>query len=339
MSSTQAEIPATTTPPPAPAGSPFSRRPAWLRIESLRRQAVLPILVAVLILAQVKDQSFLTWPSIQSMLTQNAGAGIIAIGLTFVLVGGGVDISVGSTYAVGSAVYAMQATHHNLLVAAIVTLLVGVVIGLVNGLLITRMGFHPFITTLGTASILGGGVVMYAGLNAITPTQSSFASLGNDLIGQLPYVVIALVLIFAVGSVALHRTSFGRSLFVLGGSPEVARSVGIRTNTIKVSTYVISSCCAAFAGLLFASQSGVGQADIGGNDFALTALAMVVLGGTSLYGGQGSMWRTGAGFLILSAITTLFVVLAIGQPIQDIVEGCIVIVALTLDATSRRERT
>jgi ribose transport system permease protein len=304
-----------------------------LRIYS--RYAVLPILVAVLIIAQVEDKNFFTWSSFQLLLQQNASLGIIAIGLTFVLIGGGIDISVGAIYAVGASVYTKTALHHSLYLALLAALGAGLLAGLVNGLLVTRLKFNPFVATLGTASLIGGLVVIYAGNNAVVPTNGAFGKLGNDSLGGLNYSVILLLVVIVLGIFVLHRTAFGKSIFAVGGSPGASLLAGLRTDALRLVTYLISGACAAIAGVVYASQTGVSESDLGGNTVALTAVAIVVLGGTSLFGGEGAIWRTVVGFIILSSVSTLFTVLAISQPSQNMIEGGIVVVALILDATAR----
>jgi ABC-type xylose transport system permease subunit len=158
--------------------------------QAYSRFAVLPILLGVLILAQIEDGSFLTWSSIQLTLQQNAPLGIIAVGLTFVLIGGGIDISVGALYAAGASVYAKIALHHSLILAFAAAVAAGIVAGTVNGLLVTRLKFNPFVATLGTASLFGGLVVVYAGNQALVPHNPAFGDLGNNSLGGVAYVVI-----------------------------------------------------------------------------------------------------------------------------------------------------
>lgn len=299
------------------------------------RYAVLPILVGVLILAQVEDSNFFTWSSIQLMLQQNASLGIIAVGLTFVLIGGGIDISVGALYAAGASVYTKIALHHSLIVAFLAAVAAGVIAGIVNGLLVSRFKFNSFVATLGTASLFGGLVVVYAGNQALVPSNPAFGALGNDSVGGIAYVVIILVATVLVGAIALHRTSFGKSLFAIGGSFGASQLAGLRVDLYRLVTYVISGICATVAGVIYASQIGISESGLGGSLVALTAIAIVVLGGTSLFGGEGAMWRTIVGFTILASITTIFTVLAVTQPVQDMIEGGIVVAALILDASAR----
>lgn len=299
------------------------------------RYAVLPVMLVVLIVAQVVNSQFLTWPSLNLMLQQNASLGIIAIGLTFVLIGGGIDISVGALYAAGASVYTKVALDHGLLYAFCVAMATGVVGGLVNGLLVTKLKFTPFVATLGTASLFGGMVVVYAGDLAIAPTNPTFRDLARGSVLGVSNVVIVFLLIAVVGGFVLHRTAFGRSLFAIGGSFNASHIAGLRTDVVRLATYVISGVCATVAGVIYASQTGISQSDLGGTGVALTTLAIVVLGGTSLYGGEGAMWRTAAGFTILASITTIFTLLAVTEPVQEVVQGAVVIGALILDASGR----
>lgn len=321
-------------PPENDEAMDVSRRTRIMRYYS--RFAVIPILVAVLIFSEVEVHNFFTWSLFQILLSQNASLGIIAVGLTFVLISGCMDISVGAVYAAGASVYTKVGLHSSMALAFVLAIVVGLIAGAINGILVTRLKFNPFVTTLSTASLFGGLVVVYAGNNAVTPTNPGFGSLGNGAIAGVPYSIILLVAVVALGTLLLHRTSFGRSLYATGGSPAASRLAGLNIDAFRLISYVISGGCAALAGVLYASQTGVSESNLGGDTVALTALAIVVLGGTSLFGGEGAMWRTVAGFIILASVTTLFSVLAVSQPFQDLIEGLIVVVALVLDASARR---
>lgn len=325
-----------TAPVRAVPAKPRSLAPvqnAVIRVYS--RYSVLPILVAVLVFAEVEDKTFFTWSSIQLTLAQNASLGIMAIGLTFVLVGGGIDISVGSLYAAGASVYTKIGLNHSLIVAFLAGLATGVVGGLINGVLVTRFKFNPFVTTLGTAYLFSGLVIKYSGYLALAPHNPAFGTLGNGSLSGVQYVVMILIAAVIVGALVLHRTSFGKSLFAIGGSFGASHLAGLRTDLFRLATYVISGVCAAFAGMIYASQAGVSESTLGGFSAALIAIAIVVLGGTSLYGGEGAMWRTAVGFLIIASITTLFTVLAVSDAVQEAIEGGIVVLALILDASGR----
>ncbi|MDO8212223.1 ABC transporter permease [Conexibacter sp. CPCC 206217] len=301
----------------------------------LQRYGIVLVLVAVLLLAWSQNANFFEWSSFQTVLSQNAAIGVVAVGMTFVLIAGGIDISVGGIYAAGSVVYTKVGIDHSLTLALIAALAVGVALGSCNALLTTKLRFNAFVTTLGTGSIFAGGVVLYGGIDAIVPTNPSFGTLGNGMVGQLPYMVLVLIGAVVIGALLLHRTSFGAALYAVGGNLEASRLAGLRTDTLRALTYLISGACAALAGVLVASQTGVGQSNIGGN-VALDAIVIVVIGGTSLFGGIGAMWRTGVGILILATINSLYNVLAISQSGQSLITGTILVLALAIDALTRR---
>jgi ribose transport system permease protein len=317
-----------------------SDRKQLASLQRYQRFAIVPILIAILILAQVEDPGFFYWGSMTEVLSQNASISIVAIGMTFVLIAGGIDISVGSLYAAGSCVYAKMALHNSLSAAFVLALLAGLAGGAFNGFIVTKLRFNPFVATLGTASVYGGIVLTYAGASAISPTNESFGTLGRGMVGNLPYLDLILVVVFLVGAAALHRTTFGKSLYAIGGNLNAARLAGLRTGQLRASTYLISGVCAAFGGILAASQTGIGQATAGGGTtVALDAIAIVVLGGTSLLGGEGAMWRTGIGILILATVNSLFNVLAIDSATQALIEGAILLLALVIDAAIRANET
>jgi ribose transport system permease protein len=308
-----------------------SVRPA----ELIQRYGIVVVLIALMLFAWSESPGFFEWSSFQTVLSQNAAIGVVAVGMTFVLIAGGIDISVGGIYAAGSTVYTKFALHHSLWLSLAVAVAVGAAFGAGNALLITKLRFNAFVTTLGTGSIIAGLVVLYGGIDAIVPTNASFGTLGNGSVATIPYLVLVLLGAVAVGAAVLHFSSFGKSLYAVGGSLEASRLTGLRTDWLRAATYLISGACAALAGVLVASQTGVGQASIGGN-VALDAIVIVVIGGTSLFGGVGAMWRTVVGILILATINSLYNVLAISQAGQSLITGTILVLALAIDATTRR---
>lgn len=318
--------------PPAEQSAERRRlRPA----DIVQRYGIVVVLIALMLFAWSQSPGFFDWSSFQTVLSQNAAIGVVAVGMTLVLIAGGIDISVGGIYAAGSTIYTKFAIHHSLWASLIVALLVGMAFGLGNALLITKLRFNAFVTTLGTGSIIAGLVVLYGGIDAIVPTNASFGNLGTGSVANIPYLVLVLIGAVVVGGVLLHLTSYGKSLYAVGGSLEASRLSGLRTDVLRGTTYVMSGACAALAGVLVASQSGVGQATIGGN-IALDAIVIVVIGGTSLFGGVGAMWRTAVGILILATINSLYNVLAISQAGQSLITGSILVLALAIDATTRR---
>jgi len=301
----------------------------------MTRYAVVPILIGLLIYTEFNDSLFFTWNSLRVVLSDNASVGLIAVGLTPVLLAGGFDISVGSVYVAGGSVYSDMSLHAPLALALVVAIVAGIAAGALNGILTTVFKLNPFVATLGTASLFAGLTLAYVGAVAVSPSNGSFPSLGNGAIIGIPYTVLILVAALTLGALLVHRTSFGKSLYAIGGSPGASRLVGLPIVRYRFITYLISGGCAALAGAIYASQTGVSTTDLGGLYIALTALAMIVLGGTSLYGGEGSIWRTGIGVLVLAVITNLFNILSISEAVQELVEGLIVLAALGLNSVIR----
>lgn len=306
--------------------------------ELLLRYGMVFALVGIVIVAQVLYPGFLAPQNISNILSQNAPLGIIAVGMTFVMVAGGFDLSVGALYAAGATFYASLAVQDiSLPVAAALTVLVGLVAGAVNGAVVTRLKVNPFVATLGTSSIFGGAAFLYSRSSPFVVQNSAFTELGRGYLAGVPYAVLILVGVFVVGGVALAKTVYGRSIYAIGGNNEASRLAGMRVDLLRASTYVLVGACSTVAGMIIGSRLGVGQADIGAT-MALDAIAVVVIGGTSLRGGEGAIWRTAIGLLILAVITNLLDSLAVDANVQLVVKGAIVIGAVALDALARSRR-
>jgi ribose transport system permease protein len=183
--------------------------------------------------------------------------------------------------------------------------------------------------------VFGGIAFLYSDSQPFIVTDPAFTALGRASWLGLPIAVWVLAGVLTAGGLVLSRTVYGRSLYVVGGNDEAARLAGLRVGALRASTYVIVAACAALAGMIIASRLSVGQADIG-RTVALDAIAVVVIGGTSLFGGEGAMWRTAVGLLILAVLTNLFDSLAVDTNVQSIVKGAIVVAAVSLDALARR---
>jgi ribose transport system permease protein len=294
-------------------------------------------LVVVLIFASVLYPRFFAPVNIKNILSQNASVGIVAVGMTFVIIGGGFDLSVGSVFALGAVLFANRADHAGLWGAALIVLGTSVVCGIINGLIVTRLRVNPFIATLGSGSIFGGAAYIFSNSAPQTPDNFDFPTLGTAYWLGWPIPVWIVALAFIIGGFALAKSVYGRSIYAIGGNSEASRLSGMRVDLLRASTYVISAVCSGLAGMILASRLGVGQADMGGST-ALDAIAIVVIGGTSLMGGEGAMWRTGVGLLILATLSNVFDSLAISTNYQLLTKGTIVIAAVAFDVFSRARR-
>lgn len=318
--------------PPQKVGG---NRLATTAFDISKRYAIVGVLVVVVILASTMYPGFFDPGNIKNILSQNSPVGIVAVGMTFVIIAGGFDLSVAAIFAASGVAYASFADNVPLYQAAALAMAVGIVAGVINGLLVTKLNINPFVATLGSASVFAGLAFLYSDSMPIIPTNPAFQDLDNgDLIG-IPYSVLIFVFVLLVGGVVLARTVFGRSVYAVGGNAEAARLAGMRVERIRLVTYVITGFCAAVAGMIVASRTGVGQADSGAS-ITLDAIAIVIIGGTSLMGGEGAMWRTAIGLAIIATINNLFDSLALDTAAQSLMKGLIVLGAVALDARTRR---
>jgi ribose transport system permease protein len=323
-----------------PAASVTAPKPgrlgAMLRAQVFRFGMVW-ILIALAIVSDILYPGFFAASNLNNVIGEIAPVGIVGIGMTFVIIAGGFDLSVGAMFACAAVVYALLGNHMPLGYAFVLTMGTGLIAGAINGLVITVVRVNPFIATLATASLFSGAAFLLSHSNPIVPTAANFTTLGIGKWGGIWISSFILVVIFALGALVLSRTTYGRSVFVLGGNREAARLSGLRTGWITMSTFMISGVCAAIAGMITASQTDVASADFG-TTITLDSIAIVIVGGTSLMGGEGAMWRTGIGILIWGTITNLFTSLALSQETQLLMQGGILLIAVGLDSFAQRSR-
>lgn len=278
--------------------------------------------------------NFLKYKNILNMLRQSSVIGIMAIGTTFVIIGGGFDISVGSVLALSAAlVLGLQNVFH-WGVALIITLLCGLLVGLINGILTSKVKIVSIIATLGTMTIVRGLTYLYTGGYPISGHNDAFNFLGSGYIGVIPFPVILLVLLVIFWQFVLNKTLLGRYSLAIGGNREASRLSGINVDFYQISTFVIGSGLASLAGIIYASRLN-SATPLAGQGYELDAIAATVIGGTSISGGQGSVLGTLVGVLILSIIGNVFNLLGIQVYIQYLVKGLIILFVVGLDSLSK----
>lgn len=294
-------------------------------------------LVALISWASIAYPGFLDILNLRNILSQNAPVAIIAVAMTLVMVGGGFDLSVGAVFGCGSVGYAAiyGGLPMPLALAAVVS--IGVVLGLGNGLLVTKLRVNPFVATLGTASIYGGAALIASGSSPIVVGGRSFTTLGQGSMLGVPYAIWILVVVTVGLGLVLARTVLGHRIYAVGGNDEAARLAGLPVDAVRATTYVICGAAAALGGALLASRLGVGQGDVGAG-IPLEAIAMVVIGGTSLFGGEGSVLRTCTGIGILAVLGNVADSNGWGAEVESVVQGAIIIAAVALDAFVRARR-
>ncbi len=302
----------------------------------LLRYGMVVVLVVMVLTTVVLDPQFLDRQNLQNLALQWAPVGLMAVGMTYVIISGGFDLSVGGIYAVGAVLYAAVAQENNTMIAIVVTLLAGALIGVVNGLVITRLDVNPFVATLGMGFVLRGLALVTTSAAPILVFRDSFTTLGAGRFLGIPIPVLILIVSLIAGGLVLSRTIYGRYVYAVGGGEEAARLSGIPTNRVKASVYVMTGVGAALAGMIIASRLGSGQADIGAY-LELDVITVVVVGGTALAGGEGAMWRTTVGITILAVLGNSFDRLQVNPFWQLVIKGLIIILAIAADSYSRRK--
>jgi ribose/xylose/arabinose/galactoside ABC-type transport system permease subunit len=312
------------------AARPAFASGAWRRL--LDRAAIWLVLLLLLAIAALLSDAFLRPVYLMNVVRQAAPVGIAAVGVTLVMIAGGVDLSVGAVISLTAVVAAvlMEGSAANLPLALATTLLVGAAIGLANGLLIAYNRVSPFILTLGMAIAVYGLTQIYSGGTARGVVAPGFREVFNHRLGGLvPVLALAFVLIAATGIWLQRTTRFGRSLYLIGSNPAAARLAGVPIARVTVAAYALSGVCAALAGLALLARSGV-SSTFAGRGLEFDVLAAVVLGGTTFEGGRGGIGGTVAGLLVLVIAFNLVNIIGLDYNAQLIVKGAIIIAASAL---------
>ncbi|MFJ3583312.1 ABC transporter permease [Streptomyces sp. NPDC090127] len=309
--------------------------------ELLQRQGVLAVLLLVVVIASFVYPTFATLDNARGVTVQASFLAIVALGMTLVIITGGIDLSVGSVFALGG-VLAAWASQWGIVPALLVPLVACGAIGLINGLLIARAGMAPFIVTL--ASLLGARGLLLAltdegATTHLVPKESAFATLGQGGIGGFGYPILVALVLFGAGGMVLQRTSFGQTLFAVGGSSDAATLMGLPVARAKVIVYLLSGVLAGLAGAISAARLSSGVTIVG-TGMELDAIAAVVIGGTLLVGGAGSVSGTLWGVLLLAVIQNLINQIgSLNSSYQSVVSGGFLIVVVVAQRYLSRSRS
>lgn len=282
------------------------RRLGQRAVSILQRSGALVALVLAGIVGAMRYYAFLTPENILNVLRQNSMLGLVALGMTFVILTGGIDLSVGALLAVAGVVAAKLAPSGSV-VALLGAVGIAALLGIVNGVLITKVRIQPFIVTLAMMIAARGAALAATNEQSVSlgTSASALEWLGQGDVGGLPVPIIIFVLAYALGWATLKYTRFGRYVFAIGDSEEAARLMGLPADRIVIATYALSGALAGLAGVVLAARLGAGQ-PVAGTGWELDAIAAVVVGGTLLTGGQGGAGSTLIGVLLLGVIFNLF---------------------------------
>lgn len=303
----------------------------------LTRYPMVLALVVLLIVTTILYPRFWSGTNLLNLVTQNIGLLFCCVGMTFVIICGGFDLSVGSVYAAGAMFYISFLGSMPAPVAAVLSVLLGIVCGFVNGAVINLLRVNTFVATLGTASVVLGLITIYAGANAAFASDPGFTYIGNAKVAGFPVAGWIALAVVIVSGIVLAGTTFGRAVYAVGGNREAARLSGIRVGLVSTATFVIIGGLAAFGGVFTASQLGTATPSFVGN-ITLNSIAIVIIGGTALTGGDGTIWRTMIGLAIIAVVVNLFTSLNFRPELQTVFEGVIVIGAVAMDVWLIRRR-
>jgi ribose transport system permease protein len=284
----------------------------------------------IIVFFSITNENFFSTSNALNILDNISVLGIVAIGQAFALISGGFDLSVGGVVPLGAVLFVTLANAGiNIYAAMLIVVAVGAFVGVLNGFFVTKLNINPLITTLGTLSVTAGlAKVLTGGLTTILENPDA-AVLSSKLMG-IPVHVIVLLILSAIGFFVLRYTTFGRSLYAIGGNLEASRLAGLRVNLITNLVYIICGALAAFAGIVVSSQLMAGSGTMG-VETNLKSITAVILGGASLAGGQGGIIGTLIGVLILGTLTNGMAIMQIQAFYQEIVTGLVLLLAINFN--------
>ncbi|MFP3557569.1 ABC transporter permease [Paraburkholderia sp. SIMBA_049] len=304
-----------------------------------RRYGIVAVLIVLCIVLSFANQYFLTLGNIADILRQTSINGILAVGMTYVVLTAGIDLSVGSTLALAGIISASLVTGahpHGAAFGLVAGLAVGAAIGAINGLLVARLSIPPFVATLGMLSAARGLTYIYNDGMPVTDLPDGYLTIGTGAIAGIPVPIIFFALVVVLFWFVLRYTTYGRYVYAVGGNVKSAKTSGISTGKIIFSVYVIGGLLAGLAGIILAARttSALPQA---GMSYELDAIAAVVIGGTSLSGGTGSLGGTVVGALLIGVINNGLNLLGVSSYYQQVVKGVIIVGAVLLDASRKKQ--
>jgi len=328
-----------------------------ISFQVIQTASVSILLIVLCAISAIKTDTFFTWNNlVDNLLTNAAYLGIIACGMTLVMIAGGFDLSVASTTAVCSVVVVLLLQGlapggfwYTIPVAILGAVLVGIVLGSVNGVLVSYVGVNPFVVTISTMLIFRGIalVITHGGQTIMVPLllSNTFRQIywgrvnlfGSDAY-QLPVPILIFVGVFIVCFYLLRFTRFGHYIYAVGGNETASWLAGINTSLVKAATYTITGLTCAIAAVIYAGMSNTAQAASYGG-LEMLVIASVIVGGTPLGGGRGSLLCTLNGLLLLSVIENLLAQFGVHEEYRNIVRGAIILIAVTVDVLVRRTRT
>ena len=305
----------------------------------MKKTGIFWVLIVLIVIMSFANNAFLTPRNLLNVAKQTSITAIIGVGMTFVLIIGGIDLSVGSVMALAGTLAAATAVADKGIPIA-VTILVGIAIGsacgLLNGLGVAYIGFPPFIMTLGMMTIARGSAMVYTNGTPIFGLSDTFNKMTSSTLLGIPSLVYYMLVVFILGYIILNKTVFGRRVYAIGGNIEAARLSGVSVSKLTVLVYTISGFLSGLAGILICSRITSGNATVA-EGYEMNAISSAVIGGVSMSGGSGSVVGTIIGALILTIIQNSFDIMGINSFYQDVIKGIIILLAVFLDIRGKKK--
>lgn len=304
-----------------------------------KKYAMFFVLLVLIVFFSATSSAFLNPANLLNVARQISMLGIASVGMTFALLLGGIDLSIGSMITLVNivAAYLMVNAHVNPVLACLLSLLLSTALGFLNGLVISKIHIAPLIVTLSSMTVLEGLAYIICKGVPIFGFPKSFSVIGQGYVGPIPVPVIIMIVILALGAFILNSTYFGRYFYAVGGNAEAAKLSGINVDGIYCLVYALSGLFAGLAGIVMLSRTNSGQA-LAGKGFEFECLTAVVLGGVSANGGSGKISNVVAGVLIIGVLSNGMVLLNVSQYVQMVIKGLLIAIAVGFDCIQRQKQ-
>jgi inositol transport system permease protein len=304
----------------------------------LGKNGIVFILIFIFTVCSIFVNGFFSVINLTNILRQIAVVSILALGATFVIILGHINVAYGSVIALlGTVVCAVMVKTNNLVISILIGLFIGLIIGLINGVIITTFNIPAFIMTLALTTVARGAVLLFTNANPITGMEKSFTYIGQGYIGFIPFSVILLFVLFCISWVLLNKTIFGRHLYAVGGNINASIASGIKVNHVICKAFIFDGLMCAIAGIVLMSRLNSGQ-PAAGVSYEFDAITAVVVGGTGLSGGYGTIGGTIIGAIIVGIINNVQNLINMNSYWQQIVKGLIILIAVILDIVLKKRK-
>ncbi|MTI58634.1 MAG: ABC transporter permease [Firmicutes bacterium] len=310
-----------------------------IMLDLLKKYAIILVLIGIIILFSLISPYFFSWRNLVNIFTQQSYVIIAAIGLSFVMISGGMDLSIGYQMSLVSVLTAIAMSWFNLPipVAIVIGLLTGLVLGLINGYASVKLNVHTLIITLGTMTIFQGASYMISNSNPIYGLAKEFKFIGQGYVIGIPFSVIIMVVFAFIASFILNKMYFGRYIYAIGGNEEAARLSGVKVKKMKLIIFALSSFFVATSAIILVARAGSATSATGvGTEF--TAITACVLGGVSFKGGSGKIWGVITGVLILGVLSNGMQIIGLGVYPQYIAKGLVLLAAVGFDTYQKNNK-